>query len=192
MNAGPPEQGPGDFPPPTPPPDAPPPPPAPPSEPPPPPGPYAAYAAPPSRMAPAPRRGMGPLLPIILVVVIVVVAVVAYAGIGYAYAQGRESSARDTYNAVIAHANSYTDTVNAMSSLNSNAFSAANLQQAKASYADLVTKSQNVQGQIDADKAKLSDADSSLKQTSWLTVISKSSLDRWSTKIGHLQKALDS
>jgi hypothetical protein len=143
-------------------------------------------------MAPAPRRAMGPLLPIILVVVLVVVAVIAYAGIGYAYAQGQESSARDSYNAVIGHANSYADTVNAMSSLNSNAFSASSIQQAKTAYSDLVSKSQKVQGQIDSDKAKLSDADSGLKQNSWLTVISKSGLDRWSTKIGHLEKALDS
>jgi hypothetical protein len=143
-------------------------------------------------MAPAPRRGMGPLLPIILVVVLVVVAVVAYAGIGYAYAQGRESSARDTYNAVIGHANTYTDTFNAINAVTSNAFSASSIQQAKAAYADLVTKSKNAQGQVDGDKAKLSDADSGLKQNSWLTVISKSGLDRWSTKIGHVEKALDS
>lgn len=141
-------------------------------------------------MAPPPRRGMGPLIAVILVAILVVVAVVAYAGIGYAYAQGRLNSAKDTYNSVIAHENTYADTVNAASSISSSAFNASSIADAKAKYADLVSKSQAAQPQIASDDSKLADADASLKQNSWLTLVSKSSLDKMSTKIGHLRNAL--
>jgi hypothetical protein len=133
---------------------------------------------------------MGPLIPIILIVILVVVALVAYAGIGYAYAQGRVNSARDTYNAVITDANKYTDTVNSASTLSAGAFNAASIAEAKAKYADLVKKSQDAQPQIQSDDAKLADADSNLHQNSWLTLAGKSSIDKMSTKIGHLRNAL--
>ena len=141
-------------------------------------------------MAPAPRRGMGPLIAIILVVILLVVAVVAYAGIGYAYAQGHINSARDTYNSVIEHENTYADTINGMQSASSTAFNTSSAAAAKAKFVDLVNKSQTVQTQVVSDDSKLADADSSLKQNSWLTVVSKSSLDKWDTKIGHLRNAL--
>ena len=56
--------------------------------------------------------------------------------------------------------------------------------------AQLISQSQAAQAQIKTDDATLSSAESDLKSNQWLTVISKSDIDKMSTRIGHMRKAL--
>jgi len=159
------------------------------------PSPYA-YAAPPlgAMAAPRPPRSMAPLIAIIVAAIIVVVAVVAYAGIGYAYAQGRLSSSRNTYNSVVDHENKYTDTINALNGkltgTNITSAASADLTADQALVGQLISQSQAAGPGIDSDDAALAKADSDLKQNQWLTAISRSDLDKMSTRIGHMRKAL--
>jgi hypothetical protein len=124
----------------------------------------------------------------------VVVAVVAYAGIGYAYAQGRLSSSRNTYNSVVDHENKYTDTINALNGkltgTNITSAASADLTADQGLVGQLISESQAAGPGIDSDDAALAKADSDLKQNQWLTVISRSDLDKMSTRIGHMRKAL--
>jgi hypothetical protein len=156
------------------------------------PAPYP-YSAPPP--APArPARSMRPLLAIIVAVIIVIVAVIGYAVAGYAYSQSRLSSSRDAYNSVVGNENKITDAVNGLSTKLTGAnvanASSADLKADQTVVGQLVTQSQAAQSQIAADDAKLAKAESDLKQNQWLTVISKSDIDKTTTRIGHLRKAM--
>lgn len=159
------------------------------------PSPYA-YAPPPSgeMVAPRPPRSIAPLIAIIVVAIIVVVAVVAYAGIGYAYAQGRLNSTRNTYNTVVDHENKYTDAINALGSkltgANVTSAASADITADQTLVTQLITQAQAAGPGIDSDDAALAKADSDLKQNQWLTAISRSDLDKMSTRIGHMRKAL--
>src|SRR5256885_1172411 len=157
-----------------------------------PPSPYS-YGAPPA--APArPARSMRPLLAIIVAVIIVIVAVIGYAVAGYAYSQSRLSSSRDAYNSVVANENKITEAVTGLSTkltgANVASASSADLKSDQTVVGQLVTQSQAAQSQIGTDDAKLAKADSDLKQNQWLTVINKSEIDKATTRIGHLRKAM--
>src|SRR2546423_990388 len=156
------------------------------------PSPYS-YSAPPA--APArPARSMRPLLAIIVAVIIVIVAVIGYAVAGYAYSQSRLSSSRDAYNSVVANENKITEAVTGLSTkltgANVASASSADLKSDQTVVGQLVTQSQAAQSQIGTDDAKLAKADSDLKQNQWLTVINKSEIDKATTRIGHLRKAM--
>lgn len=154
-----------------------------------------AYAPPPGAPAPSARRGRGPIVAIALVIILVVLAVVGYAGVGYAYAQGRIGTARTAYNTAIDHANKYNDTISGLTSKMVNIdinTTATDLQNNKTLIAGLTASSQAAQTSIAADDASLSQAQSDLGQNSWLTALSKSDIDRYTTKIGHLRNALAS
>ena len=140
------------------------------------------------------KGGRGPLVAIVLVVVIVVVALLAYAGVGFAYSQGRLSSAKDAYNGVVDHVNKYTDAMNALTNnltkTNLSTATTADLQQTRTAVAGFVSTSQDAQGRIGPDDDSLSKASNDLQQNSWLTAINKSEIDKTTTRIGHLRKAL--
>src|ERR1700758_5414691 len=95
------------------------------------------------------RRSMAPIIAVVAVVVLVVVALLAYAGIGYAYSQGRLSSAKDAYNGVVDHVNKYTDAMNSLTDkltkTNPSTASSADLQQTRTAVAQFVTSSQDAQ-----------------------------------------------
>lgn len=143
---------------------------------------------------PGPARSRGPLIAIVGVVIIVVVAVLGYGAVGYAYSQGRLNSAKDSYNGVVDHVNKYTDAMNALTtkltSTNLSTATTAELQQSKTAMTQFVTSSQQAQGQIGTDDATLAKAGDDLQQNSWLTAINKSEMDKATTRIGHLRKAL--
>ena len=155
------------------------------------------YAPPaPAGYAPPPRqRNMGPLIAGIVIVVVLIAAIGGYVVGGVVYAQTRVSSARDAYNKAVQHENSLTDTVNsAQDQIKNLSFSGnsttSSLQTFKTTWAGIVTKSEAVQPQIDADDSSLAKADASLHENSWLTVLAHSDLDKYSTKIGHERSAL--
>ena len=157
--------------------------------------PASSYVPPPSAQPAAPpRRGAGPLVAIAAIVVILIVIVLAYGVGGYAYAQGKINSAQSSYNAVVDHQNSLNDTVNSLNGKITGAdvstASAASIAQDKAAIQGIVSKSQAAQSQIDSDDQSLQNADSSLQQNSWLTVLRKPDIDKMHTRIQHLRTAL--
>ena len=154
------------------------------------------YFPPPSGApaAPAPRKRSGSLVAIIAVVVIVIVAVLGYGVGGYAYAQSKINSAQDSYNSVVDHQNSLNDTVNSLSSQITGSdvttASSSSISQQKTAIQGIVSKSQSAQSQIATDDTTLANAESSLQQNSWLTVLRKPDIDKTQTRIDHLRKAL--
>ena len=154
------------------------------------------YPAPPGYGAPvaaAPARNMRPIITAVAVIVVLLVVVIGYAAAGFAFATSRIDSARNSYNAVVAHQNSITDTVNSFNSkftTTSTTTTTADLKADRSLLDQVVSKSQAAGTTISSDDASLATAQSSLTDNSWLTVFSRSSLDNYSAKIGHERKAL--
>ncbi len=154
------------------------------------------YAAPPGYGAPvaaAPARNMRPVIIAVAIVVLLLVVVIGYTAAGFAFATSRIDSARTSYNAVVAHQNSITDTVNSFNSkftTTSTSTTTADLKSDRSLLDQVVSKSQAAGATIASDDASLAAAQSSLTDNSWLTVLSRSSLDNYSAKIGHERKAL--
>lgn len=159
---------------------------------PPPAGPPPAYAPPPS--VAGPRRGRGGLLAIILVIVVLIVGGGGYAAAGFATANSKLNSSTDAYNKVTDHLNKLTDFFNNLSSQfdknNLTSSSVDSVKQEKTLLGQLVSQSQSSQPTVTADDQSLANADASLSENSWLTVFSKSSLDKQSTKIEDLRAGL--
>lgn len=137
---------------------------------------------------------MGPLIAGLVIVVVLIAAIGGYVVGGLAYANSRLTNAHSAYNKVVEHQNALTDTVNSaqtkFSSLDVSGTTTASLQTLKTTSTGVVTKAQQAQAQIDTDDASLASADNGLKENSWLTVLSRSDLDKYSAKIGHERKAL--
>jgi hypothetical protein len=163
------------------------------------PAPYAPppdYAAPPRYGAPAAAapRSRGPVLVAVIVVVVLILAIIGYVGAGFAVAAGQISSADKTLNTVITNENAITAQFNsskANSALDTKA-TAAELQTNKTALGQLVSQSQAAQPTITSDDASLASAQDNLKNNSWLTALSRSSLDQKSAKIAHWRNALGS
>jgi hypothetical protein len=159
------------------------------------------YAAPPGYGAPgygppaaAPRRSRGPVLVAVIVVVVLILAIIGYVAAGFAVAASQISAADKTLNAVIINENAITAQFNSnkgASALDTRA-TGADLQTNKTAVAQLVSQSQAAQPTIASDDASLASAQDSLKNNSWLTALSRSSLDQKSAKIAHWRNALAS
>ncbi len=157
------------------------------------------YAPPPygaPSMAPpaAPRRSRGGLVAIVAIVLVVLLAAGGYLVGGFIVAQGQLNSAIDITNGVVEHQNALgdllktvTDKINAT---NLNDATHDNVAAAKTLYQQLVTQSQSSESQVDSDSAALDSAKAKLDANSWLTGLSKSSLDKESTRIAYWKSAL--
>jgi len=157
------------------------------------------YAAPPAYGAPiaaAPARNLRPVITLVAIVVLLVLIVVGYAGAGYAFANSRIDSARNTYNTVVSHQNTLTTQFNTaagkLTAVGLKSSSVDDFKTNQAAYAQLVTQAQAAQPTISTDDESLAKAQDSLKENSWLTVFSRGSLDQVSNKIGHERNALAS
>jgi hypothetical protein len=130
----------------------------------------------------------------VIVVVVLLVAIIGYVAAGFAVAAGQMSSADKTLNTVITNENAITAQFNstkANSALDTKS-TAAELQTNKTALAQLVSQSQAAQPTITSDDASLASAQDGLKNNSWLTALSRSSLDQKSAKITHWRNALAS
>lgn len=152
------------------------------------------YGAQPIAPPTTPRRGRGGLIAIVAIVLVVVLAAGGYLVGGFIVAQGQLNSATDTYNGVVDHQNTLNEFFKSLSSkINAVSFNDAthdNVAAAKTLYQQLVTQSQSSEPQVDSDSAALDGARAKLSANSWLTGLSKSSLDKESTRIGYAQSAL--
>ena len=152
-----------------------------------------AYGAPPP---PAARGGRGPLIAIVLVVLLVILAGGGYVVGGFVYAGSKVNSATDAYNKVVDHENALTDLFNKLTAqFNSNnndpaSASADSIKQDKTLNLQLSSSSKTAQPTVESDDKTLASAASSLNENSWLTALSKSSLDKSATRIGHARAAL--
>lgn len=137
---------------------------------------------------------MRPIISAVVIAVVVLVAVIGYGVAGFAFASSRINSARSTYNAVVSHQNTITEQFNAFDSkvatVNLSSVTSDQLKQDRAAYEQLVSQSQAAQPTIASDDASLAAAQASLTTNSWLTVLSRSSLNQTSAKIGHERNAL--
>jgi hypothetical protein len=152
------------------------------------------YPPPEAAMGPPPRRrSLAPIIAAVVIVVVLIAAIGGYLVAGVAFAQSRLSNANNAYNTVVAHQNNLNDTINGLSKQMTTDFSNAStneLTSDKSTMAQIVTKSQAAQSEIDSDDAALAKADDGLKENQWLTVLRKSDIDKQSTRIGHARKAL--
>ena len=150
--------------------------------------------APPAPIAAAPKRGRGGLLAIILVIALLIVAGGGYVAGGFITANGKLNSSTDAYNKVTDHQNKLTtffDTISGQFSKNNlTGSSVDSVKQEKSLFQQLVTQSQGFQPTITSDDQSLVNAEASLKDSSWLTALSKSSLDTQGAKIEDLRAAL--
>jgi hypothetical protein len=157
------------------------------------------FAPPPGDSAPRPGdsapRPRNVRRTVVAIGIVLVVAVIGYAIAGFTFATSRVDSARTTYNAVVAHQNAITDTVNLFNTkfttTSANAAATASDLKADRSLLDqVVSESLTAEIRSTADDASLAKAQASLIENSWLTVFNRSSLDNYSRKIGHERKAL--
>jgi len=151
------------------------------------------YGAPPP---PAPRRGRGPLVAIVLVVLLLILVGGGYVVGGFVYANGKVNSATDAYNKVVDHENALTDLFNKLdaqfNSNNSNTATASSdsIKQDKTLNLQLASSSKSAEPTVESDDQALATAASSLNENSWLTALSKSSLDKSANRISHARAAL--
>lgn len=127
------------------------------------------------------------------VVIVVLVAVFGYAAAGFAFATSRLDGARNTYNAVVAHQNDITDTVNLFNTkftTTNAAATASDLMDDRSLLDEVVSKSNGAETTSAADDALLAAAQASLTDSSWLTVFNRATLDHYWSKISHERKAL--
>jgi hypothetical protein len=156
------------------------------------------YATPPDSTTPPADSGRGSRTvrrTIAAILIVLIVAVIGYAIAGFTFATSRIDRARTTYNAVVAHQNAITDTVNLFNTkfttTNTNAAATASDLKADRSLLDqVVSESRAAEATSAADDVSLASAQASLTDNSWLTVFDRSSLDNYSRKIGHERKAL--
>jgi hypothetical protein len=148
----------------------------------------------------SPPRGSGPgprklRRTVAAIAILIVAAVVIYAIAGFTFATDRLDNARTTYNAVVAHQNAITETVNLFNtkftstSANSTA-TATDLKADRSLLDQVVSESLAAEITSTADDASLARAQASLTEDSWLTLFNRSSLDNYSGKISHERKAL--
>ena len=161
--------------------------------------PFAPMPAPPDYGAPpppAPRRSRGPLVAIVLVVLLLILVGGGYVVGGFVYGNGKVNSATDAYNKVVDHENALTDLFNKLdaqfNSNNSNTTTASadSIKQDKTLNLQLASQSKTAQPTVEADDQALATAASSLNENSWLTALSKSSLDKSANRISHARAAL--
>ena len=151
------------------------------------------YGAPPP---PAPRRGRGPLVAIVLVVLLLILVGGGYVVGGFVYANGKVNSATDAYNKVVDHENALTDLFNKLdaqfstNNKNTATNSTDSIKQDKTLNLQLASQSQAAQPTVESDDQALANAASSLNENSWLTALSKSSLDKSANRISHARAAL--
>jgi hypothetical protein len=150
-----------------------------------------------SASSPTPARRPRSARPLIfgaLTAAVIVILVVAYVAVGYIDGQARLDRAQKAYNSVVDHQNTLNGAVQGLADKlptgNVTTATAADLQQAKTTLDQILSKAKDAQPQIDSDDAALAGAQTQLTQDQWLTAVSRSELDKTYAKIGHMRAAL--
>jgi peptidoglycan hydrolase CwlO-like protein len=129
----------------------------------------------------------------VVVIAIVLVGIIGYAVVGFAYAAARVSNADKSLNTVVSHQNSlnstFKDINTKFSGLNS---SNPDLKQTRTLYDQFVANAKSTGNTVDQDDSSLVSARASLREQSWLTILSRGTLDKESVRIDHARNALSS
>jgi phosphate transport system permease protein len=140
------------------------------------------------RAAAPPRARVKPAVAAVATAIVAAVALVLYVGGGLVYANATLTGAQDAYSSAADHRQQVSDAVQALSKLLQ--VSSTDVKVQKASAADFVKQTQDARDLVLSDDAALADADSSLRQLGWLTVIRKFAIDQEASRIGHVRLAL--
>ena len=137
-------------------------------------------------------RGLRTTIVAVVVIVIVLIGIIGYAVSGLAYAATRISNADRTLNTVVSHQNelnaTFKDIDTRFSALGTS--SAFNPQQARTLVDQFVSSAQAAGKTVDEDDASLMTASAQLSAQQWLTMVSRSNVDKESKRIAHARKAL--
>jgi hypothetical protein len=130
----------------------------------------------------------------IVVATIVLVGVIGYVMAGFAFAAIRVSGADRTLNNVISHQSSLNKTLDDVNSTFQVLSSSTtyNPIETRSAVAQWIAGAQFAGVTIRQDDAALVDASARLNELQWLTVFSRSSLDREGARIAHARRALAS
>jgi hypothetical protein len=157
-----------------------------------PPPPVPPYEIAPPTRSPGLSRGLRRTIIAIVIVVIVVIGIIGYAVAGFAYASTRVAGANRSLNTVVSHQNSlnttFKDLDTKFSGLNSS--SSFDPKAAHALIDQFVANAKAAGTSVDQDDASLVSARASLNDQSWLTVLSKSGLDKEAQRIDHARNGL--
>ena len=137
-------------------------------------------------------RGLRTTIVAVVVIVIVLIGIIGYAVSGLAYAATRISNADRTLNTVVSHQNelnaTFMDIDTRFSALGTS--STFNPQQARTLVDQFVSSAQAAGKTVDEDDASLMTASAQLSAQQWLTMVSRSNVDKESKRIAHARKAL--
>jgi len=122
---------------------------------------------------------------------ILIIGIIGYAGTGIVYAGVMVANADRTLNTVVSHENDFSKSFNEITTEHK-ALSGSNFNpKDEVALADKSVMSSQLAAQtINQDDAALGSVERSLEGSRWLTAVSRSSLDRESTRIRHLQNSL--
>lgn len=152
----------------------------------------------PNPAAPEPQRGSGLsrrlriTIVAVVLIVIVVVGIIGYAVTGLAYAQTRVGNADKTLNLVISHQNNLNNTFTDLNTRFNTLSSGTTFDplQARQLFDQFVSNEKAAGVTDDQDQVSLVSTKASLTEQSWLTLVSRTSLDKEAARIDHAQKAL--
>jgi len=127
----------------------------------------------------------------LIVLGILIIGIIGYAGTGIVYAGVMVANADRTLNTVVSHENDFSKSFNEITTEHK-ALSGSNFNpKDEVALADKSVMSSQLAAQtINQDDAALGSVERSLEGSRWLTAVSRSSLDRESTRIRHLQNSL--
>jgi len=127
----------------------------------------------------------------LIVLGILIIGIIGYAGTGIVYAGVMVANADRSLNTVVSHENDFSKSFNEITTEHK-ALSGSNFNpKDEVALADKSVMSSQLAAQtINQDDAALGSVERSLEGSRWLTAISRSSLDRESTRIRHLQNSL--
>lgn len=128
----------------------------------------------------------------VVLIAVVIIGIIGYAVTGFAYATNQVASTDRTLNTVISHQSSLNTTFKNIDSEFSalGGSSSFNLVQARSVADQLVVSATKGGATVNQDDASLAAASASLHDRPWLTVFSRSLLDKEAGRIGHARKAL--
>lgn len=127
-------------------------------------------------------------------VAVLVVLVVGYASCSYFLAQDRLQNAERAYGAAHDHQLGMFATYLALneqaSRIDFSTATVADLQVFQTTNNQLITEAKQAQRQIQIDDVALASVQQQLQQDQWITAISRGTLGREATRIGHMRRAL--
>jgi hypothetical protein len=129
---------------------------------------------------------------VVVIIAIVIIGIIGYAVAGYAYATTRVASTDRTLNTVISHQNTLNTTFKNIDGEFGSLSGSTNFnsQQARSVADEFVAGAKKASSTVNEDDATLAAASGTLNDRPWLTLFSRSLIDKEAARVGHTRKAL--